>query len=43
MRTDGWKGYVGVPALGYGHQVVREEPDVGANLLPLVNRVASPS
>ena len=27
--------------LGYQHNVVRKDPDLGDNLLPLVNRVAS--
>ncbi len=41
VRSDGWGGYNGLTELGYDHQVVRKEPALGDNLLPLVNRVAS--
>jgi transposase-like protein len=41
VRTDGWRGYNGLAELSYDHQVVRKTPDLGANLVPLVNRVAS--
>lgn len=41
IHTDDWKGYHGLKALGYRHQVIRHEPDVGDNLLPMANRVAS--
>ena len=41
VRTDGWRGYNGLAELGYDHKVLRKTPDLGANLLPLVNRVAS--
>jgi transposase-like protein len=41
VRTDGWRGYTGLTELGYQHEVVRKNPDLGENLLPLVNRVAS--
>ncbi len=41
VRTDGWRGYNGLAELGYQHQVVSKQPDLGDNLLPLVNRVAS--
>ena len=41
IMTDAWQGYTGLMALGYVHQVIRESLDVGANLLPLVNRVAA--
>jgi transposase-like protein/ribosomal protein L37AE/L43A len=41
VRTDGWRGYNGLTGLGYQHQVVSKQPDLGDNLLPLVNRVAS--
>ena len=41
VRTDGWRGYNGLTELGYQHQVVNKQPDLGENLLPLVNRVAS--
>ena len=41
VRTDGWRGYNGLTELGYEHVVVRKDPDLGDNLLPLANRVAS--
>lgn len=41
VRTDGWVGYGQLSRLGYVHQVVRQEPQLGQNLLPMVNRVAS--
>jgi transposase-like protein/predicted RNA-binding Zn-ribbon protein involved in translation (DUF1610 family) len=41
VRTDGWRGFNGLTELGYEHKVVRKNPDLGDNLLPLVNRVAS--
>jgi transposase-like protein len=41
VRTDGWRGYNGLSELGYDHQVIRKNPGLGDNLLPLVNRVAS--
>ena len=41
VRTDGWRGYKGLSELGYEHDVVRKTPELGANLLPRVNRVAS--
>ena len=41
VRTDDWKGYRGLTALGYQHLVVRSEAVVGENLLPLANRVTS--
>lgn len=41
VRTDDWKGYGGLLASGYQHNVVRAEASVGENLLPLANRVAS--
>ena len=41
VRTDGWGGYNGLTELGYQHDVVRKDPDLGKNLLPLANRVAS--
>jgi len=41
VHTDGWGGYNGLPSLGYQHKVIRETPDLGDNLLPLANRVAS--
>lgn len=41
VRTDGWGGYNGLAELGYQHRVVQKHPDLGDNLLPLVNMVAS--
>lgn len=41
VRTDGWGGYNCLIDLGYVHDVVRKSADVGENLLPLANRVAS--
>src|SRR5665811_165957 len=41
VRTDDWKGYSGLDRLGYRRQIVRSSAEVGENLLPLANRVAS--
>lgn len=41
VRPDGWNGYNGLAAKGYKHFVARQTDDVGGNMLPLVNRVAS--
>jgi transposase-like protein len=41
VHTDGWRGYSGLGAAGYKHKIIRERPDLGENLLPLANRVAS--
>ncbi len=41
VRTDGWRGYNGLAELGYQHNVVHKTADLGENLLPLVNLVAS--
>lgn len=41
VRTDGWSGYSGLSANGYLHTVVRQDSDVGDNLLPIVNRVTA--
>jgi transposase-like protein len=41
VLTDGWKGYGGLEAQGYQHEVVRAAAIVGENLLPRVHRVAS--
>lgn len=40
-RTDGWKGYNSLDQQGYIHEIARKEADVGENLLPCCNRVAS--
>jgi transposase-like protein len=39
VRTDGWSGYAGLVSKGYTHKVVRQDADVGENLLPLAHRV----
>lgn len=41
VRTDGWRGYRGLAKMGYKHEVVREEAEIGRNLLPRVNRVVA--
>ena len=41
VRTDEWKGYRGLGKVGYHHDVVRKDANVGENMLPLANRVAS--
>ena len=41
VHTDGWRGYNGLAALSYQRKILRESPDLGGNLLPLANRVAS--
>jgi transposase-like protein len=39
--TDGWRGYNHLDVVGYNHEVVRSDSDVGEQLLPLAHRVAS--
>jgi transposase-like protein len=41
VRTDGWNGYLPLESEGYVHNVVRKSADIGDNLLPRANRVAS--
>jgi len=41
IRTDGWNGYENLDKKGYQHIVARKSTDVGDNLLPLANRIAS--
>lgn len=41
VHTDGWLGYKRLGSIGYKHDIVREETDVGENLLPRCNTVAS--
>ena len=41
VRTDDWRGYSGLDRLGYRRQILRSSAEVGGNLLPLTNRVAS--
>jgi transposase-like protein len=39
--TDAWEGYSQLASSGYKHRVLRKTSDVGKNLLPSVNLVAS--
>ena len=39
--TDGWRGYSQLKRLGYLHEVVRQDAEVGDNLLPFCHQVAS--
>ncbi len=41
IRTDEWRGYNGLKAHGYSHDVVRTKSSVGDDLLPLANRVTA--
>lgn len=41
VRTDDWDGYARLEAGGYRRKIVRKTAEVGDNLLPLANRVAS--
>jgi len=41
VRTDGWNGYSGLKRLGYIHEIIRPDTDVGDNLLPHCNIIAS--
>jgi transposase-like protein len=41
VLTDGWKGYGGLEAKGYRHEIVQATAIVGENLLPRVHRVAA--
>src|SRR3989338_3635474 len=41
IHTDDWRGYHGLNASGYRHQIIRHESHVGDNLLPMANIVAS--
>lgn len=41
VHTDDWDGYSGLSKIGYTHEVVRKDADVGKNLLPRVNRVVA--
>lgn len=40
IHTDGWNGYNGLNSLGYIHKIVREEANVGENMLPSCHRTA---
>lgn len=41
IHTDGWNGYNHLNRLGYIHSVVKEESDVGNNLLPFCHRTVA--
>jgi transposase-like protein len=41
IKTDGWRGYKKLADLNYIHEVVRKKEDIGDNLLPACNKVAS--
>jgi transposase-like protein len=41
VKTDAWKGYNGLNARGYKHEIIRKTVNIGENLLPLCNRTAS--
>lgn len=41
VYTDGWNGYSGLPAIGYAHEIIRDEAVLGENLLPRVHRVVA--
>jgi len=41
IRTDGWPGYNQIGSCGYIHEVVRTDAEIGDNLLPACNLVAS--
>lgn len=41
IHTDGWSGYSGLKARGYGHDIVRLSASIGEELLPLAHRVSS--
>lgn len=40
VRTDGWRGYLGVAKRGYVHAPVRKCPSIGDDLLPPCHRHA---
>lgn len=41
VQTDAWTGYTPLKVLGYTHEVIRKDAEIGQNLLPRCNRVAS--
>ena len=41
IQTDDWNGYCGLENLGYTREVIRSSAELGENLLPRANRVAS--
>jgi transposase-like protein len=41
IQTDGWTGYKHLKSLGYDHEIIRQNLDVGDSLLPNCHLVAS--
>ena len=41
IETDDWSGYNGLSVLGYDHEVIQPAAELGDNLLPRVNLIAS--
>ncbi len=41
IRTDGWKGYNHLESIGFIHEVIRQNPVIGDDLLPNCHRVIS--
>ncbi len=41
IHTDGWVGYNRLGSLGYIHEIVRDDGEIGENLLPSCHRVAA--
>ncbi|MFQ5707816.1 MAG: IS1595 family transposase [bacterium] len=41
IQTDGWSGYNHLKSLGYFHEIIRQNSEVGENLLPNCHLVAS--
>lgn len=43
VQSDGWEGYSDkrLSKIGYSHEVIRSDAEVGKNLLPRANRVAA--
>lgn len=41
IQTDGWTGYKHLKSLGYAHEIIRQNLDVGNSLLPNCHLVAS--
>lgn len=41
IQTDGWKGYTNLNTIGFIHEVIRKDNNVGGNLLPFCHTVVS--
>ena len=41
IQTDGWKGYNNLSSRDYIHDIIRQDTDLGDNLLPSCHRVTS--